>query len=116
MNEVNKYFTISNVSKQLNIPSHVLRFWEKKFNMINPKKSETGRRYYSSDDVKNIEIIKELLYDKGYTITGAIKFMKNSKNEDIDANHNVKNTFLLKKINDTSDLLFKAKEIINKYS
>ena len=42
--------------------------------------------------------------------------MKNSKNEDIDANNNVKNNLLLKKINDTSDLLFKAKEIINKYS
>ena len=44
MSEISSYYTISNVSKKLKIPTHVLRFWEKKFNFIKPKKNQTGRR------------------------------------------------------------------------
>ena len=78
MTEISSYYTISNVSKKLNVPTHVLRFWEKKFNFIKPKKNQTGRRYYSNQDIINLEIIKDLLYNKGYTIAGAIKRMKNN--------------------------------------
>ena len=84
MSDVSSYYTISNVSKKLNIPPHVLRFWEKKFNFVKPKKSETGRRYYSNQDLVNLEIIKDLLHEKGYTISGAIKYMKN--NNELDNN------------------------------
>ena len=76
MTEFSSYYTISNVSKKLKIPPHVLRFWEKKFNFIKPKKSKTGRRYYSNQDILNLEIIQDLLHNKGYTISGAIKLYK----------------------------------------
>ena len=88
MSEISSYYTISNVSKKLKVPTHVLRFWEKKFNFIKPKKNQTGRRYYSNQDIVNLEIIKDLLHNKGYTITGAIKFMKdNSQLENNTLNH-----------------------------
>ena len=117
MSDISSYYTISNVSKKLKIPPHVLRFWEKKFNFVKPKKSETGRRYYSNQDIVNLEIIKDLLYEKGYTISGAIKYMKNSNN--LDDNNlekfNTNNQSLINKINQTSDLISMAKNILKKY-
>ena len=117
MSEISSYYTISNVSKKLNIPPHVLRFWEKKFNFVKPKKSETGRRYYSNQDIVNLEIIKDLLHEKGYTISGAIKYMKN--NNELDDNKldqlNTNNDTLINTINKTSDLISIAKNILKKY-
>ena len=117
MSDVSSYYTISNVSKKLNIPPHVLRFWEKKFNFVKPKKSETGRRYYSNQDIVNLEIIKDLLHEKGYTINGAIKYMKN--NNELDNNKlnqfNINNESLVNKINKASDLISMAQNILKKY-
>ena len=117
MSEISSYYTISNVSKKLKIPPHVLRFWEKKFNFVKPKKSETGRRYYSNQDIVNLEIIKDLLHEKGYTINGAIKYMKN--NNELDDNKldqlNTNNDTLINTINKTSDLISIAKNILKKY-
>ena len=117
MMETSSYYTISNVSKKLRIPAHVLRFWEKKFNFVKPKKSETGRRYYSNQDIINLEIIKDLLHEKGYTISGAIKYMKNSNNLDDNNLEKFKSNSqsLINKINQTSDLISKAKNILEKY-
>ena len=118
MSEISSYYTISNVSKKLKVPTHVLRFWEKKFNFIKPKKNQTGRRYYSNQDIVNLEIIKDLLHNKGYTIAGAIKHIKNNnqlgyKNE-ID-HLNISNEKLIKIIDETSNLIFIAKNILKKY-
>ena len=117
MTEFSSYYTISNVSKKLRIPTHVLRFWEKKFNFVRPKKSETGRRYYSNQDIVNLEIIKDLLHEKGYTISGAIKYMKN--NNELDDNKldqfNLNNEPLIVQINKISELISMAKNILKKY-
>ena len=117
MTETSSYYTISNVSKKLNIPPHILRFWEKKFNFLKPKKSETGRRYYSNQDILNLEIIQDLLYNKGYTITGAIKFMRNNNQSEGDnlSHLNMSNETLVKKIEETSILILEAKNILTKY-
>ena len=117
MSEISSYYTISNVSKKLNIPPHVLRFWEKKFNFVKPKKSETGRRYYSNQDIVNLEIIKDLLHEKGYTISGAIKFMKNNNNLDDNnfGKFNINNQSVINKLNQTSELISMAKNILKKY-
>ena len=117
MTEISSYYTISNVSKKLKIPPHVLRFWEKKFIIVKPRKSETGRRYYSNQDIVNLEIIKDLLHNKGYTITGAIKYMKNSSQlENNKLDHlNINNESLINKIDETSDLISIAKNILEKY-
>lgn len=117
MNEISSYYTISNVSKKLEVPPHVLRFWEKKFNFIKPKKSQTGRRYYSNQDIVNLEIIKDLLHNKGYTITGAINFIKNNNNIENNNlnNFNMDNVSIVKKIDETAELILLAKNILQKY-
>ena len=73
--------TISEVSSEINIPAHVLRFWETKFPNINPLKRSGNRRYYRPEDVKLIIKIKTLLYDNGYTVKGVQKLLKENDNK-----------------------------------
>ena len=73
---VSAYKTISEVSKQIDVPSHVLRFWETKFIQVKPIKRSGGRRYYSSEDIDVLVQIRTLLYKEGYTIKGAKKALK----------------------------------------
>ena len=68
--------TISEVSKDLSLPQHVLRFWETKFAQIKPIKRGGGRRYYRPEDVDLLKGIKNLLYNDGYTIRGVQKVIK----------------------------------------
>ena len=68
--------TISEVSSETNIPTHVLRFWETKFSNINPLKRSGNRRYYRPEDVKTIIQIKTLLYENGYTVKGVQKLFQ----------------------------------------
>ena len=70
--------TISEVSKDLSLPQHVLRFWETKFAQIKPIKRGGGRRYYRPEDIKLLKGIKSLLYNDGYTIRGVQKVIKES--------------------------------------
>lgn len=68
--------TISEVSEELEIPPHVLRFWETKFPQIKPLKRGGGRRYYRPEDVALLKKIRELLYSDGYTIKGVQRLLK----------------------------------------
>ncbi len=68
--------TISEVAGGLDIPQHVLRFWESKFSQIKPLKRGGGRRYYRPDDIVLLQRIKALLYDDGYTIKGVQKLLR----------------------------------------
>ena len=70
------YQTISEVSVQLDVPAHVLRFWESKFSVLRPLKRSGGRRYYRTEDIQLLKSIKSLLYDEGYTIKGAQNSLK----------------------------------------
>ena len=70
--------TISEVSKDLSLPQHVLRFWETKFSQIKPIKRGGGRRYYRPEDIELLKGIKNLLYNDGYTIRGVQKVIKES--------------------------------------
>ncbi len=73
---VSAYKTISEVSKKIDVPSHVLRFWETKFSQVKPIKRSGGRRYYRSEDINVLNQIRTLLYQEGYTIKGAQKVLK----------------------------------------
>ena len=79
--------TISEVSNEVNIPAHVLRFWETKFPNINPLKRSGNRRYYRPEDVKLIMKIKTLLYDNGYTVKGVQKLLKENDNKNNEKNN-----------------------------
>ncbi len=65
--------TISEVARELDLPQHVLRFWETKFSQIKPMKRGGGRRYYRPSEVEFLKGIRHLLYVQGYTIKGAQK-------------------------------------------
>jgi DNA-binding transcriptional MerR regulator len=67
--------TISEVSEMLDVPAHVLRFWESKFSALSPLKRNGGRRYYRPDDVELLVKIRDLLYRDGYTIKGVQKLL-----------------------------------------
>lgn len=68
--------TISEVAGDLDLPQHVLRFWETRFSQIKPMKRGGGRRYYRPDDVDLLRGIRHLLYDEGYTIKGVQRILK----------------------------------------
>lgn len=68
--------TISEVSDELDVPQHVLRFWESKFSQIRPMKRGGGRRYYRPEDISLLRTVRDLLYTEGYTIRGVQKLFR----------------------------------------
>ncbi len=68
--------TISEVSHELDVPQHVLRFWESKFTPVKPLKRGGGRRYYRPEDIDLLRRIHKLLYTDGYTITGVQRLLR----------------------------------------
>ncbi len=68
--------TISEVAQELEVPQHVLRFWESRFPQVKPLKRAGGRRYYRPDDVVLLRRIRQCLYDQGYTIKGVQKLLR----------------------------------------
>ena len=70
--------TISEVATDLDVPQHVLRFWETRFAQIRPLKRAGGRRYYRPEDVELLRRIRELLYNSGYTIKGVQRLLRDA--------------------------------------
>ncbi len=68
-----EYFSIGKVSEITQIPPYVLRYWESEFHLLRPSRRDSGHRKYSRKDVENILKIKDLLYNKKFTIPGAKK-------------------------------------------
>ena len=68
--------TISEVSRELDVPQHVLRFWESKFTQISPLKRSGGRRYYRPEDISLLKRVRDLLYVDGFTIKGVQKLIR----------------------------------------
>tara|TARA_B100001093_G_C26245403_1_gene766193 strand:- start:109 stop:555 length:447 start_codon:yes stop_codon:yes gene_type:complete len=107
--------TISEVSTSLDIPQHVLRFWETKFSQVKPMKRAGGRRYYRPSDIVLLGAIRTLLYDDGYTIRGVQKILREKGvrflvGEKIADNENDNNEHFIAKASaltktDTSDTL-----------
>jgi DNA-binding transcriptional MerR regulator len=73
------YYSITEVSELTNVKPHVLRYWETEFKALKPKKNRAGNRTYRAGDIKVIQMIKQLLYEEGYTIAGAKKKMLQEK-------------------------------------
>ncbi len=72
----NAFRTISEAARELDLPQHVLRFWESKFPQIKPLKRAGGRRYYRPEDIELLSTIKDLLHTEGYTIKGVQKMLR----------------------------------------
>jgi len=71
--------TISEVATELDVPQHVLRFWESKFTQVRPLKRGGGRRYYRPEDIDLLRRIRTLLYEDGYTIKGVQRLLKEGR-------------------------------------
>jgi len=73
------YFRIKDAAEKVGVQPHVLRFWESQFPSLKPSKTSRGQRLYSIEDVDNFMKIKHLLYNEGYSIPGAKKYLKEEK-------------------------------------
>jgi DNA-binding transcriptional MerR regulator len=79
------YYSISEVAEMTGLEPYVLRFWEKEFPLLKPKKNRAGNRSYQQKDIDLINQIKHFLYDEGYTIDGAKSKLKTLRYEDDEA-------------------------------
>jgi DNA-binding transcriptional MerR regulator len=79
------YYSIGEVAKMFNVNTSLIRFWEKEFDIIKPKKNKKGNRLFTQKDIDNFHIIYHLVKEKGMTLKGAKKKMKENKE---DTEHN----------------------------
>ncbi len=75
------YYSIGEVSKMFDVNASLIRFWEKEFDIIKPKKNKKGNRLFTKDDVENFRIIFHLVKERGYTLQGAKDKLKDNKND-----------------------------------
>ena len=105
--------TISEVSKDLSLPQHVLRFWETKFAQIKPIKRGGGRRYNRPEDVDLLKGIKNLLYNDGYTIRGVQKVIKENGPKKILFSTNKTNSKLQQKTFTDSENIYTSEQNVH---
>ncbi len=82
--ELNKdklFYSIGEVAKMFDVNASLIRFWEKEFKQISPKKTESGKRKFTEKDIRNIQQVYHLVKEKGYTLIGAKEHMKSGKKE-----------------------------------
>ena len=79
-----RYFTIGEVSELCGVKPHVLRYWEQEFTQLKPVKRRGNRRYYQHHEVLLIRRIRELLYEEGFTISGARNRLDNSRGMELE--------------------------------
>jgi len=80
--EINKlYYTMGEVTALFGVNASQIRFYEREFDIIQPKKNKKGNRLFTPEDIANLKIIFNLVKDKGYTLQGAREYLRNNKNE-----------------------------------
>jgi DNA-binding transcriptional MerR regulator len=84
-----RYFTIGEVSELCGVKTHVLRYWEQEFTQLKPVKRRGNRRYYQHHEVLLVRRIRELLYEQGFTISGARNKLDNRKAESIEVSKDI---------------------------
>ena len=90
--EISKmYYTMGEVSAMFDVNQSLIRYYEREFDILQPKKNKKGNRYFTPEDVENLKIIFHLIRDKGYTLAGAKEHLKNNIGDTKD-NQNVINT------------------------
>ncbi|MGL4292116.1 MAG: MerR family transcriptional regulator [Bacteroidales bacterium] len=82
------YYSISEVASRFKLNESTLRFWEKEFDIISPRKTASGTRFYTKEDINNVALIYHLLKEKGMTLVGAKKKIKENKDSTV-KNHEI---------------------------
>tara|TARA_B100001758_G_C18344398_1_gene576210 strand:- start:876 stop:1211 length:336 start_codon:yes stop_codon:yes gene_type:complete len=98
------FYKISEVAEMFNVNVSAVRFWEKEFDILKPKKNKKGNRLFTQKDIKNIHIIYHLLKERGFTLEGAKKKLKDNKNDTIN------NLEIVTHLRDIKKFLEKLKE------
>jgi DNA-binding transcriptional MerR regulator len=100
------YYTIGEVATMFHVNTSLIRYWEKEFDIIKPKKNKKGNRLFTQQDIDNFHIIYHLVKERGMTLKGAIKKMKENKNEE---EHNFE---IIKSLEQIKIMLLEVKETI----
>ncbi len=84
MTDSKLYYSISEVAEMLSVNSSLIRFWEKEFDILKPKKNNKGNRLFTVQDIDNLKIIYHLVKERGFTLEGAKNKLKNNRKETIE--------------------------------
>jgi len=98
------YYTIGEVAKMFNVNTSLVRFWEKEFDIINPKKNKKGNRFFTMKDIENFHIIYHLVKERGMTLKGTKKKLKENKEDTIN------NFEVIKTLKNIKELLLEIKK------
>ena len=79
-----RYYSIGELAKAFDVKTSLIRFWDKEFDIINPKKNAKGDRKFTPEDVKNIKLIYHLVKERGFTLDGAKTHLKENKKKTLD--------------------------------
>ncbi|MDC8003125.1 MerR family transcriptional regulator [Aureisphaera galaxeae] len=79
-----RYYSIGEVANAFEVNTSLIRFWEKEFDVLQPKKNAKGNRKFSQEDVKNLELIYHLVKERGFTLDGAKTHLKENKKRTLD--------------------------------
>ena len=101
------YYSIGEVARMFDVKESLLRFWEKEFDLISPKKSDKGIRYYKTSDIENVRLVYHLVKEKGLTLAGAKQKLKNNKDA------TVKNEELVHRLKNIRQELVSLKKAFN---
>jgi DNA-binding transcriptional MerR regulator len=99
-----RYYGIGEVAKAFSVNTSLIRFWEKEFDIIKPKKNAKGDRKFTQEDIKNLELIFHLVKERGFTLEGAKIHLKENKHKTLD------NFELIRKLETVKTELLKIKE------
>ncbi|MGB6269148.1 MAG: MerR family transcriptional regulator [Olleya sp.] len=99
-----RYYTIGEVAKAFGVNTSLIRFWEKEFDALQPKKTAKGNRKFTPDDVKNLQLIYHLVKERGFTLDGAKTHLKEEKKKTLD------NFEIITKLEGVKNQLIKLKE------
>ncbi|MBN1598982.1 MAG: MerR family transcriptional regulator [Bacteroidales bacterium] len=101
------YYSIGEVASMFNVNTSLIRFWEKEFDIIKPKKNKKGNRFFTKQDINNLHLIYHLVKEKGMTLNGAKKKLKENKDD------TTNNFEIIKSLTEIKNLLLEIKENLN---
>lgn len=104
-NKVDKlYYSIGEVARMFNVNTSLIRYWEKEFSIIKPKKNKKGNRFFTQKDIENFHLIYNLVKERGMTLKGARKKLRENKD---DASNNFE---IIKTLAEIKEMLIQIKE------
>ena len=98
------YYSIGEVARMFNVNASLIRFWEKEFDIIKPKKNKKGNRFFTKQDIENFNLIFHLVKERGLTLAGAKKKLKENREDAIN------NFEVVKTLNEIKNVLLEIKE------